>query len=137
MNEELFRKKSLDKVKSPENLDDYIQVSNPGVWLLLVSVIVLLAGACIWGIFGHIDSTADIVVSAEDGVISGTVTDLEVKVGMTVRVADTECEISGVEYASEAGRRICTVSAEADIPDGVYDAVIVTESYRPLSFILN
>lgn len=137
MNEELFRKKSLDKVKSPENLDDYIQVSNPGVWLLLVSVIVLLAGACIWGIFGNIDSTADVVVSAEDGVISGTVTDLEVKAGMTVRVADTECEISGVEYNSETGRRICTVSAEADIPDGVYDAVIVMESYRPISFILN
>ena len=49
MSEEIFRKKSLDKVKSPENLDDYIQVSNPGVWLLLVSVIILLAGACVWG----------------------------------------------------------------------------------------
>ena len=137
MNEELFRKKSLDKVKSPENLDDYIQVSNPGVWLLLVSVIVLLAGTCIWGIFGHIDSTADIVVSAEKGVITGTVTDLEVEVGMTVRVADTECEICGVEYNSESGRLICTVTAEADVPDGVYDAEIVTESYKPLSFILN
>ena len=36
MNEEIFRKKSLDKVKSPENLDDYIRVSNPGVWLFIL-----------------------------------------------------------------------------------------------------
>ena len=66
MSEEIFRKKSLDKVKSPENLDDYIQVSNPGVWLLLISVIVLLAGACVWGIFGHIDSTVETSIRAEN-----------------------------------------------------------------------
>ncbi len=43
MQEKLFR----EKVKSPENLDDYIRISNPGVWLLLVSAIVLLIGACV------------------------------------------------------------------------------------------
>ena len=67
MREEIFRKKSLDKVKSPESLDDYIQVSNPGVWLLLVSVIVLLAGACVWGIFGHLDTAVPAEVVAKDG----------------------------------------------------------------------
>lgn len=137
MSEEIFRKKSLDKVKSPENLDDYIKVSNPGIWLLLISVIVILAGACVWGIFGHIDSTADIVVSAENGVITGTVSDLKVEEGMTLRVADTECSIKGVEYNPETGRLICTVTAEADIPDGIYDAKIVTGSIKPISFVLN
>ena len=67
MNEEIFRKKSLDKVKSPESLDDYIRVANPGVWLLLISIIVLLAGACIWGFFGHIDSTVPAAVHVENG----------------------------------------------------------------------
>lgn len=137
MSEEIFRKKSLEKVKSPENLDDYIRVSNPSVWLLLASVIILLAGVCVWGFFGRIDSTADIVVSAEDGVITGTITDLEVEEGMTMRIADTECAISGVEYNPETGRLICTVTAEADVPDGIYDAKIVTESIRPISFVLN
>ena len=42
MDNELFRKKSLDKMKSPDNIDDFIRVSNPGVWLLIVSVILLL-----------------------------------------------------------------------------------------------
>ena len=44
MDNQLFRKKSLDKVSSPEQLNDYIRVSNPGVWIALTAVIVLLFG---------------------------------------------------------------------------------------------
>ena len=59
MEQKIFRKKSIDKINSPENLNDYIRVTNPGVWLILAAVIALLIGACVWGFFGHIDTTAD------------------------------------------------------------------------------
>ncbi len=135
MSEEIFRKKSLERVKSPESLDDYIRVANPGVWLLLASVLVLLVGVCIWGIFGHVESTVDISVVAENGIVSGTVAGAEIKEGMTLRVNDTEYVISGVEHAD--GADSCTVTAKADIPDGSYNAVIVTDSVKPISFVLN
>ena len=48
MNQQLFRKSSIDRVSSPEQLNDYIKVTNPGVWLVLAAVIVLLMGACVW-----------------------------------------------------------------------------------------
>ena len=67
MSEEIFRKKSLDKVKSPENLDDYIRVSSPGVWLLLISIVVLLIGVCVWSISGRIDSTVPVTVQVKNG----------------------------------------------------------------------
>lgn len=137
MSEEIFRKKSLDKIKSPESLDDYIRVSDPGVWLLLISIIVLLAGACVWGLLGHIDSTADIVVSAENGVLTATVADVEVAEGMLIRVADTECAVSNVEFDSDTGRLLCTVTAMTELPDGIYDAKLVTERYDPMFFIFN
>lgn len=57
MNTNLFRKSSIDRVASPEQLNDYIRVSNPGVWMVLSAVILLLAGVCVWGIFGRIDTT--------------------------------------------------------------------------------
>ena len=57
MNNQIFRKKSLEKVSSPEQLDDYIRVSNPGVWIVLVTVIVLLVGVCVWGVFGRLETT--------------------------------------------------------------------------------
>ena len=38
----IFRKKSLERVQSPEQLNDYIKVANPGVWLVLIAVIIFL-----------------------------------------------------------------------------------------------
>lgn len=50
----IFRQKSIDKVSSPEKLDNYIRVTTPSVWITLAAILVLLAGAIIWGIFGEV-----------------------------------------------------------------------------------
>ena len=52
----VFRKKSIARISSPEQLNDYICVSSPSVWLILLSVAVLLAGVIIWGVFGTMNS---------------------------------------------------------------------------------
>ena len=49
----IFRQKSMDRVSSPEALDDYIRVTTPSVWLVLVAVAVLLAGVLAWIIIGN------------------------------------------------------------------------------------
>lgn len=56
MSNQIFRQKSLDRVSSSEQLNDYVRVSNPGVWTILLAVIVLLIGVCVWGIFGNLDT---------------------------------------------------------------------------------
>lgn len=48
---QIFRKSSIDRVSSPEQLNDYIRVSNPSVWMILAAVIVLLAGGMCLGDF--------------------------------------------------------------------------------------
>lgn len=57
----IFRQKNIDKVSSPEKLDDYIRVTTPSVWITLAAIIVLLAGVIVWGIFG------ELTVHNEDG----------------------------------------------------------------------
>ena len=139
MSEEIFRKKSLDKVKSPESLDDYIRVSNPGVWLLLISVIALLAGAVVWGIFGHIDSTVPASVRIENGTAVCYVEEdnmTSVKVGQTVKFEDGEAVIESVGNKTADGY-VCTLSNISGLADGFYEGNIIVESYKPLSFILN
>ena len=59
MSDQIFRKKSLDRISSPEQLNDYIRVANPGIWMILAAVIILLAGVCVWGIFGHLDTKTE------------------------------------------------------------------------------
>lgn len=45
MNNSIFRQKSIDKISSPEKLDDYIKVTKPSVWITLIAIVLLLAGA--------------------------------------------------------------------------------------------
>lgn len=139
MKDEIFRKKSLDKVKSPESLDDYIRLSNPGVWLLLVSVIVLLAGACVWGIFGHIDRTVDTNIFSHDGTAVCYVSEKDisaVKPDMTVKGENYEAVIDSIGGKTEWGY-VCLLHSDQKLPDGLYDGEIITNKIRPLSFILN
>ena len=52
MSSDLFRKKSIERVSSPEQLNDYVKVSSPGIWAVLAAVLILLAGAFVWGSTG-------------------------------------------------------------------------------------
>ena len=44
----IFREKSMERVSSPEVLDDYVRVTTPSVWIVLIALAVLLAGALVW-----------------------------------------------------------------------------------------
>ena len=54
MNEKknIFRQKSLEKVSSPEQMNDYIKTAGPSVWLVLAAIIIMLTGFIIWSVFG-------------------------------------------------------------------------------------
>ena len=58
-NATIFRQKSIDKISSPEQLHDYIKVSSPSSWVILIAIIVLLIGVLIWGFFGSITVNTD------------------------------------------------------------------------------
>ena len=139
MNEKTFRKKSLDKVKSPDNLDDYIRAASPGVWLLLVSVIVLLTGTFVWGVFGHIDSTVQASIRVESGEAICFIAEENisaVKTGMTVKFAGQEIQIESIGEKTENGYA-CILSKTADLPDGYYEGKVITESFNPFYFLIN
>lgn len=52
---ELFRKKSLERISSPEQLDEYIRVTTPSVWIVLLAIVVLLVGMLAWGTMGTVE----------------------------------------------------------------------------------
>lgn len=55
---DIFREKSLQRISSPEALNDYIRVTSPSVWLVLAALIILLAGMLVWSIFGTVEAHA-------------------------------------------------------------------------------
>ena len=51
----IFREKSMERISSPEQLHDYIRVTTPAVWVVLIAIVLLLVGVVIWGIFGELE----------------------------------------------------------------------------------
>ena len=54
-----FRKSAMDKMSSPEQLDQLIQITNPRSWIILVSVSLIIVTGLIWGFVGVIRDTVD------------------------------------------------------------------------------
>ncbi|GFI30576.1 hypothetical protein IMSAGC013_01966 [Lachnospiraceae bacterium] len=154
---QMFRKSSIDCVSSPEQLNDYIRVSNPSVWVMLAAVIVLVAGVCVWGVFGRLESKILSAGTCENGIFICYVTEKDaakIKTGMLVRVSGNDFAVSEIAERPIAvnadmdpylmhlggfseGEWRYEIFADVDIPDGTYKTEIVTESVSPMSFILN
>ena len=57
------RQKTRDRISSPDQLTDYLRVTNPGIWVLLASIVLFLAGVFVWFTIGTLESTAAVKVS--------------------------------------------------------------------------
>ncbi len=55
-NSGVYREKAIDRISSPESLNDYIKVTSPSVWIVLAAVIALLVGILGWAVFGTVDA---------------------------------------------------------------------------------
>ncbi|MEH1830128.1 MAG: NHLP bacteriocin system secretion protein [Nostoc sp.] len=53
----LFRQEALDRISSPEQLDQLIQVVNPKAWIPLATIGTFLVVALVWSIFGRLPIT--------------------------------------------------------------------------------
>ena len=153
----LFRKKSLERISSPEQLNDYIRVSTPSVWMLLTAIVVLLTGVCVWGIFGHMDTVVTAVaVRAGDTVtayvrsddMEGIEAGKAVSIGSTggtvahvspqpIAVDDTFTDYMRHVGALETGQWVYAVTLDIECAEGVHEVSIVTSSVSPMSFVLN
>ena len=89
MSKSVFRKASLDRLSSPEQLDQVMSVTSPRAWLALLAIGAILLAALVWGVFGTIPSKTygQGILLTSGGVhdithiSSGRVTDIRVRQG--------------------------------------------------------
>lgn len=98
MEKKLFREKSLDRISSPENLTDYIKVTTPSVWMILVAIMLLLVGICCWGVFGRLNTKIKTIIMSTGSYMYAIVEDTEaerISVGDALTVGDRTYLVSG------------------------------------------
>jgi HlyD family secretion protein len=121
----LFRKAALDKMASPERLDEMMEVTAPAGWVALLALGLVLVGAVVWGIVGSIpikvqgqgillrgeavlDVTAasggriaEIAVGPGDVVEAGDVVAKVAQPDLALRIQNTEEELQSLLGQSE------------------------------------
>jgi HlyD family secretion protein len=88
----VFRKVSLDRLSSPEQLDELMKVTDPRGWLILCAFGVVLVTALVWGVMGSVpqDVSGVGMLVKSGGVFqviassAGRITDVAVRVGDVV-----------------------------------------------------
>lgn len=159
MKSELFRKKSIERVTSPEQLNDYIRVANPGIWPVVFAVFFILLGICVWGVFGRLDTIVTVGAITEQGKTVCYVKEAEIEKispDQTVKIEDTEYEIESIslqpvqvndsfsEYLLHVGglskgEWVYAVTLKNAYGENgiIFSADIIVESIAPMSFVIN
>lgn len=143
MENQVFRQKSVERISSPEQLQDYMRVTTPGIWMVLAAVILLLAGLILSSALVNVESKiTEQGTVTEDGTILDIMLPLSQKSlvapGMLVRVAGREVKIDMVFQAENEVEVIAMLPEEGTkLAPGIYDVEIVTETVRPISFLFS
>lgn len=97
----IFRKVALERLSSPEQLDQLMQVTNPQGWLALTGLCALLAAALLWGLFGSVptETTGEGILLRQGGVSdlvaagAGQVEEVQVAVGDVIEKGQVVAKI--------------------------------------------
>ena len=159
MKNSLFRGKSIDRISSPEQLNDRLRVANPGIWLLLAGILLVLAGICVWGFFGRLNTVLPVGAMTAQGNTTCYVKEesrerialgMEVATeGRTTFVEDislvpVQVDSEFPEYLCHVGNLsrgewvyIVTLKNPMGENGSIFSADIVIESIAPASFVVN
>lgn len=149
-NKSVFRKEALARISSPEQMEDYMQVASPRLWMILSAIIALLIGFVIFASTATMENVmqvqADVTTDTmEDGTKYSLIVfdipqgmDDVLKIGMPLRIGENEGQIA-VFYRTTEDNKAGGVLNDTSIMllEGSYDVEVVTETTTPISFLLN
>ena len=162
MNSKLFRKSSIDRVSSPEQLNDYIRVSNPSVFLILGAILILFIAVLVWGFTGSLPSSISLVgIVKEDNLICYVSSEKagQIQKNMLVKINEedtgTVYSVSSIPVsAKEVNSYVDSdyvanllslsdwntkiqIDAQGLEDNKVYHLSIITKEMRPIDFLFN
>lgn len=98
-----FRKRALEELKSPEQLDQALKITSPLSWLLLIALVIVVVAAIIWGVYGSIATRVSgrgIYLTSENSLVDavayeyGKVAEVYVHDGQKVKKDDVLLKVS-------------------------------------------
>ena len=135
---QIFRKNVMDRLSSPEELNDYLHVTRPAVWIALGAVILVLIGALVWSNVTYVSSYVTGTAEVKDGVMTVLI-DRDtpfidrIEVGQDILVGDIQTTVSGLGYREDG----IIATAASTLSDGNYPARIRFSKTQMIAMIFN
>ena len=137
MQKQIFRQETMDRLRSPEDLNDYLHVTKKSTWVVLGIIVFLLAALIVWSATTQIASVLEGTAVVENGQVTITFTSDRaasyVKAGVDAMIGETEVHITSVGQDSD-GNLIAV--GEAAIPDGSYAAQVAYRYTRLIEMLI-
>lgn len=133
---DIFRKKSLDKLSSPEQLDRMIIINSPMTWVALSGGAFVILVALLWSIFGRVPITEEGngILLREGEVHSvyagtqGVVTKVNVSSGDVVKAGDVLYEVGSSQTSLPADDIMDGMEIKSTVSGVVYSTFITNGS---------
>lgn len=87
------------RLRSPDDMERYLKITNPSVWIVLGACVAVLAGALVWGFFGSVSVRVQTFGVCKDGRTFSFLTTEDagkVRTGDTAMVAGIKMKVSNV-----------------------------------------
>ena len=136
MGKRIFREKSMEKLRSPEQLEEYLHITNPGLWLVLIAILVLTIGFFVWAGLTPVESYVYGNAEVKDQVLTFIPEEDEdaswLDTGLSVAVGEQRDKI--LSLGRDAEGRVLAV-AKTLLPDGVYEARVGYRTTRVIRML--
>ena len=132
----LFRKKTLDRISSPEQLTDYLRVTSAKTWIVFTIIVLFLIGLFAWASIGTLETKTPVKILVDNH--TATIIPLSndaIEEGMEVRIID-DYEYDIVSISTDEYGRTYGIAQMNDIPDGTYDGTVVVDVIHPIDFLI-
>lgn len=109
MDNKIFRKVSIDRLSSPEQLDKMITVTSPKTWFVLIATGLILVTVIVWSITGSLTTNVEAqgMLVKSGGIIditsseNGQISDIKVLPGDTIKKGDIIARLDQSELVDE------------------------------------
>ena len=117
--EQLFRQDVIDRLNSPERLDELLRITSPRGWIALLSLALVILTALAWGIYGTISTKVEgsgIFIDPEGvhpviSLGSGRLSSIRVKVGDIVEVGQLVATMTNPDVQKQLDNQKIMLSA--------------------------
>lgn len=159
MNEDIFRKESVEQMKTPDDLKQCIKVASPGMFLMLAAILIFMVGGVAWSLLARLETKVDAAVEIKgDEAICYISEDDPVSEGMKIRIENCDYVLGEhseklvklrvddrnaedilhvMNMDSDGWYNIYEIAGFENIEDGIYKGEVIIDSVSPFSFLTN